>query len=83
MEKRNTRKDSNAACIRICYPSIAKGQLRRINTQPPAIASLTIEKGGKGDYTGAGDKQCRSFTMAGKHALKQTNMKCINARGIV
>lgn len=37
----------------------------------------------EGLYTGAGDKQCRSLTMAGKHALKRTNMKCINARGIV
>lgn len=34
-------------------------------------------------HTGAGDKQCRSFTMASEHALKQTNMKCINALGIV
>lgn len=38
---------------------------------------------GVGDRTGVGDKQCRSFTMAGKHALKRTNMKCINASGIV
>lgn len=38
---------------------------------------------GVGGRTGVGDKQCRSFTMAGKHALKRTNMKCINASGIV
>lgn len=41
------------------------------------------DPGGKGTGTGVGDKQCRSFTMAGKHALKRTNMKCINASGIV